>query len=249
MSLRHRVAGLLLLAFPFSVGCASTQGEQHTSMPHPHGHDTTSRAEHQHAHGPGHFSDPSRYVASWNSPERDAWQHPEEIIANLGLAPGMHVVDLGAGTGYLVPKLSAAVGDEGRVTATDVEPAMVDYLREVQAREGWRNVEAMLTPTDDPRLVPESIDAIVTLNVWHHVDHRTTYAKKLYEALRPGGVFLVVDYLPEETEGGGPPLAMRLSAEAVMTELRDAGFVVEQPEEGMPRHYLVRGKKPSPAFD
>src|SRR5690348_11027097 len=45
-----------------------------------------------------------------NDPERDAWQHPKEVIDALKIEPGAVVADLGAGGGYFTFRLSDAVG-------------------------------------------------------------------------------------------------------------------------------------------
>ena len=45
-----------------------------------------------------------------NHPERDAWQHPKEVIDALKIEPGAVVADLGAGGGYFTFRLSDAVG-------------------------------------------------------------------------------------------------------------------------------------------
>ncbi len=76
----------------------------------------------------GASEDPCKFEARWNNPERDHWQHPEEIVAALALTPGATVADVGAGTGYLVAHLSEAVGRSGTVIAIDMEQAMVTYL-------------------------------------------------------------------------------------------------------------------------
>lgn len=197
------------------------------------------------AHRGDHFVDPERFVPSWNAPERDAWQKPEEILDAMKVQPGATVVDLGAGTGYLIDKLSAAVGPEGTVIAADIEPAMLAFLEDAAKKEGWTNVRTHASRPDDPQLPPGSVDAIVALNVWHHIGDREAYAAKLRDALQPGGVFVVVDFLAEETDGFGPPLAMRLSAEQVVEELQAGGLAVSVVEETLPRQYLVRGVKGS----
>lgn len=197
------------------------------------------------AHRGDHFIDPKRFVSSWNAPERDAWQKPEEILAAMNVQPGSTVVDLGAGTGYLIDELSAAVGSEGTVIAADIEPAMLAFLEDAARKEGWTNVRTHASRPDDPQLPPSSVDAIVALNVWHHVGDREDYAAKLREALRPGGVFVIVDFLAEETDGFGPPLKMRLSAERVIEELQAGGLAASVVEETLPRHYIVRGVKSS----
>jgi predicted methyltransferase len=236
------LAALLSLA-------ASCRGA--TPEPEPEAPAATPRAEphaHEGEHGGPHehrFADPSRFVEAWNAPDRDAWQKPEEIVAALALEPSHTVVDLGAGTGYLVPALSRAVGPSGTVLAADVEPAMLEFLSGAAEKEGWGNVRTHALSPDDPALDPGSVDAIVTLNVWHHVGDREAYARKLRAALRPGGVFVVVDFLKEETEGFGPPLSMRLTAEEVKRELEAGGFEAEIVGETLPRHYIVRGVAPA----
>lgn len=199
------------------------------------------------AHRGDHFQDPERFVAAWNAPERDAYQKPDEIIAAMGIEPGDTVVDLGAGTGYLIPKLSTAVGPEGAVLAADIEPKMLAFLDDAAKKEGWTNVRTHASAPDDPRLEPGSVNAVVALNVWHHVGEREAYAKKLYDALAPGGRFVVVDFLKEDTEGFGPPMEMRLVAEQVVRELTAGGFETSIIEETMPRHYVVVGVKGSEA--
>ncbi len=235
---------------PLVVGpCLAVAGCR-TSSPAPaaHAHESPVHAQHPHhgahGHGPDHFNDPSQYVAEWNNPERDAWQKPEEIGAALGVTPGSTVADLGAGTGYLLPALSRLVGPQGRVIALDVEPAMLKFLEEAKAKEGWNNVETRLAMPDSPGLAPASVDAVVTLNVWHHIENRVAYAALLLGAIKPGGSFVVVDFLKEQTDGFGPPMAMRLSAEEVVAELSAGGFQAEILTETMPRHYVVRGRRP-----
>lgn len=238
---------------------APSDGPQETLEPH-HDHPPESADHGQHGHGDEHggnegsfgdphrghhFADPQRFVAAWNDPARDEWQKPDEIVAAAELGDGDVVVDLGAGTGYLVPHLATAVGDSGTVIAADVEQAMLTFLDETAVENGWTNVQTHLSAYDDPALEPASVDAIVTLNVWHHVSDRTAYAERALAALKPGGVFAIVDFLDEETEGFGPPLRMRLSEEEVVEELTAAGFEVEVVEETMPRHYVVRGRRPA----
>jgi predicted methyltransferase len=234
------------------VGACKTDAPVDVALEVPVPEPTTPEAHGEHAggdrlahhHGADHFVDPERFVASWNDPGRDAWQKPDEIVAALGVAPGATVVDLGVGTGYLVPSLSEAVGPAGRVLAADVEPSMLAFIEAATAREGWNNVQTHPTTFTSPELAAASVDAVVTLNVWHHVEDRGVYASKARDALKPGGSFVIVDFLKEETEGFGPPVEMRLTAEQVVAELVAGGLVAEILPETMPRHYVVRGRRP-----
>lgn len=192
--------------------------------------------EHQHA-----FTDPEERAKKWNDPERDQWQRPEEIVAALGLKPGDTVADIGAGTGYMVAPLSKAVGKGGTVVAIDISPEMVDYLAKRSAELGPATIAPRKVGADNPELQPASVEAVLTLDTWHHVQGREAYARKVYAGLKPGGRFAVVDY---EIEGEvGPPKSMRLTPEQVTKELKAAGFRVEVVRESMPRQYLVVGYK------
>jgi ubiquinone/menaquinone biosynthesis C-methylase UbiE len=151
------------------------------------------------------------------------------------------VVDLGTGTGYLLPRLSEAVGPTGEVIAADIEPAMLRYVEDAARKEGWSNVRTHRSKPGALDLPAESVDGVVTLNTWHHIDAREAYAKGVLQILRPGGAFVVVDFLAAPTEGFGPPLSIRLTAEQVTAELAAGGFEVEILPETMPRHYMVRG--------
>ncbi|MEO0600411.1 MAG: methyltransferase domain-containing protein [Myxococcota bacterium] len=215
------------------------------------GSGTAEVAEHGGAHhgagAPHHFSDPETFAASWKDPKRDTWQKPDEIVAALGVKAGDTVVDLGAGTGYLVPPLSRAVGATGEVIAADIEPAMLRFLDASAKTEGWTNVRTHASRTDSLALPTASVDHVVALNVWHHVEQREAYARDLLGMMKPGGAFVVVDFLNEPTEGEGPPLEMRLAAEQVVAELAAGGFEAAVVPETMPRHYVVRGVRPGPA--
>ena len=81
------------------------------------------------------FSDVAKYVKTFESPRRDAWQKPDDVVSLLQLWPGNVVADIGAGTGHFEPHLAKAVGATGRVLALDVEPHMVTYLKQRVKKE------------------------------------------------------------------------------------------------------------------
>ncbi len=187
------------------------------------------------------FADPAERAKKWNDPARDAWQRPEEIVAALALTPGATVADIGAGTGYMVAHLSKAVGLGGTVLAVDASAAMVEYLADHRADLGPARIVPRKVGPDDPELPNAGVDAVLTLDTWHHVRGREAYARKVFEGLKRGGRFVVVDY--EVGAEVGPPAAMRLASGQVAKHLEAAGFRVEVVRESMPRHYLVVGHK------
>ncbi len=205
-----------------------------------HEHATHEPAAHG-AHGPlvHRFENAEEWLPIFEEPGRDAWQKPDEVIRLLAIAPGMTVADLGAGTGYFLRTLSLSVGNSGRVIALDVEADMVRFMRERSEKEGLHNVTVAQVPADDPQLT--GVDRVLVVDTWHHIEHRETYSKKLYEGLSPGGVVAVVDFTLDAPHG--PPPHARIPADEVARDLRSAGFDVEIANEDLPDQYVVLGKK------
>ncbi|MCA9611428.1 MAG: SAM-dependent methyltransferase, partial [Myxococcales bacterium] len=94
---------------------------------------------------------------------------------------------------------------------------------------------------DGPGLEPGSVDAILVVDTWHHLPDRVAYAAKLRDALREGGVLLVVDFTLETEQG--PPVSARIAPEALVEELRAAGMQATLVEETLPDQYVVRATR------
>lgn len=204
--------------------------------------DRAAHAEPHHGHH-HRFDDAAKWAKVFDDPARDAWQRPGAVVGAMAIAPGMRVADIGAGTGYFEPHLARAVGPTGRVIAADVEPDMVRWIGDRAAREALGNVEARLGAPDDPKLAPSSVDRVLVVDTWHHVDDRAAYAKKLAAALAPGGAVYIVDFTKEAPHG--PPAAARLSPEQVAADLAGAGLTVRRIDAGLPYQYVIAGDRPS----
>lgn len=232
------------LLFALLIGCGSPQAAS-TSAPAPtsdsHAEDESSANEDEghHGHGAHHhrFDDPQAWASRWEGPERDAWQEPAQIIEWMAITPGQTAVDIGAGTGYFLPHLSAAVGDTGHVISADIEPAMVEHLRARIDTDGVQNASAQLVTANDPLLEQGAIDRVLLVNTWHHVEGRVGYAEVLMEALTPAGTLTIVEY--NATSQPGPPVEMRLSPEEVISELNEAGYEAELLGD-LERQYVIR---------
>lgn len=198
-----------------------------------------------HAHSGGFhkdFSDAERFAKDFDDPERDAWQRPTEVIAQLQVEPGQVVADLGAGTGYFLEALSRAVGPDGRVLALDVEPRMIEHLGRRVREQGLGNITPRQVELDDPGLAEGSVARVLIVNTWHHIDNRAEYAKKLARALAPDGEILIVDFTLDSDLG--PPASHRLAPAQVVAELEGGGLKAEVVEpEQLPRQYLVRARR------
>ncbi|NUN48863.1 MAG: methyltransferase domain-containing protein [Candidatus Brocadiae bacterium] len=209
---------------------------QHTpelsGSPHRHGH--------RHGGGPGHhghsFADVDRWLELFEGPERDAWQKPDAVVRALALPPTARAADIGAGTGYFAVRLARAV-PAGRVWAVDLEPNMVKHLKARAAREGLPNLTAHASAAGDP-LLPEPVDLVLVANVYHHLEARPAYFRRLAACLAPGGRLVVIDFKKGDLPVG-PPDAMKLSPGTVRAELKAAGLAQVAAKRFLPHQYFL----------
>ncbi len=199
-------------------------------------HDDEQGSDH-YQHG---FENPERFAERWNDPARDTWQTPGAVIEVMGLDEGMSVVDLGTGTGYFIPHLAEAVGEEGSVFAVDIEPAMLEYVAERAKAQEIPNVDTILATPEHTRLAEGSVDRILTVNTWHHIPNRDRYAAHLAGRLKEDGSVWVIDFTKEAPMG--PPRKHRLDPQEVVDELEEGGFAADRVDLGLPHQYVVVGR-------
>ena len=154
--------------------------------------------------------------------ERDRSDKPEELIAAMGLKPGMTVVDLGAGTGYMLPYLSAAVGANGRVIAVDIFEEFLAAAKRHAAEKNLDNVEFVLGTDTDPKIPTGEADLVLTLDVYHHFDYPEKTVGGLRRGLKEGGRFVVVDFYKDSYDGD--PKHVRLEQAELIREVEGLGF-------------------------
>ena len=191
------------------------------------------------------FDDAATWSKKFDDPARDAWQKPADVVAAMAIAPGMTVADVGAGTGYFEPYLSRAVAPGGKVLAVDIEPSMVQWLRDRAAREHWSNVRPSLGAVDDPKLPRRGVDRVLVVDTWHHIPDRVAYAAKIAAALAPNGTLTIVEFKLDSPEG--PPAAHRIAPEALEAELKSAGLVTSRVAVDLPYQYVVSARDPNEA--
>jgi SAM-dependent methyltransferase len=191
-----------------------------------------AQTSHTHDH---RFTDAERWARHFDDPARDAWQQPHRVIRALDLAPTAKIADIGAGTGYFAVRL-ALMTPGGRVYAVDAEPDMVRYLGERARREQLENLVAVQGGADHPRL-PEKVDRVLLVDVYHHLRDRERYFARLRENLLPGATVAIIDFRSESPIG--PPARVRVSAQQVRSELERAGYTLAATHDFLPRQFFL----------
>jgi ubiquinone/menaquinone biosynthesis C-methylase UbiE len=196
-----------------------------------------AQTPHTHRHD---FAGAEHWAKVFDDPARDAWQKPHEVIEALKLAPDAAIADIGAGTGYFAVRLAHMV-PQGRVYAVDIEPDMVKYLRERAQKSGLKNLTPVQAAPADPKL-PTPIDLALLVDVYHHIEQRDAYFKRLASALKPGGAVAIIDFTLESPVG--PPRAARMPAAQVKAEMQRAGYALAAEHTFLPNQYFLVFKRP-----
>lgn len=192
----------------------------------------TAQAPHDHQHS---FEDAQRWANVFDDPKRDEWQKPHEVIEALALPADAIVADIGAGTGYFSVRLARLL-PKGRVYASDVEPEMVRHLAARARRDELANLHAVQSDYDDARL-PEKVDLALVVDVYHHIDGRERYFRRLKDSLKAGSRVAIIDFKVDSPVG--PPPRARHGPDRVKRELAAAGFTLAAEHEFLPNQYFL----------
>ncbi len=172
------------------------------------------------------------------TPDRAAWQKPEQIMDALGIADRSVVADLGAGGGWFTVRLARRVGPQGIVYAEDVQREMIEAIERRMQREGLRNVPTVLGTLDDPKLPPRALNAVLIVDVYHEVESRVELLRNVRDALTPSGRLGIVDFT-KAGWGPGPPMDERIDEAVVVKDAIAAGMRLVSRETFLPYQFLL----------
>lgn len=164
----------------------------------------------------------------------DAGRHPAELLSYFGVKPGMRVAELSAGGGYTAELLARAVGPSGKVYGINSP-----FLLQRYAEKPWTerlqkpvmaNVVRLDRELDDP-FPPDvtNLDAVFCVlfyhdTVWMKVD-RQKMNRAVFRALKPGGIFAIVDHSARPGSGIADVESLhRIEESVVRDEITRAGF-------------------------
>lgn len=171
--------------------------------------------------------------------ERELEENPRKAIGLLELKPGMVVADVGAGSGYYTYLLSRAVGPDGKVYATDIQPGMLRLLERKLASRKITNVETLLATETDPKLPEACCDLILMVDVYHEFSQPQAMLRKLKSALKPAGRLVLLEFRKED-----PDVPIReehkMSVAEARLELEHEGYRFDRVLNGLPwQHILI----------
>ena len=182
--------------------------------------------------------------AGWlERPERLEEEEPETALDVLMINKGATIADIGAGSGYMTMRLVKHVGETGTVYANDVQPQMLQMLRQRLDRAHLTNVILVQGALDDPRLPAATMDLELLVDVYHEFSQPQAMLRHLREALKPTGRLVLLEYRKED-----PSIPIRpehkMSIRDAKLEVEAEGLTLASVDESLPRQHILIFTRP-----
>jgi ubiquinone/menaquinone biosynthesis C-methylase UbiE len=137
---------------------------------------------------------PASHAGWLSTPLRRLITDPSRLLDGL-VRPGDVVADIGCGPGFFTLPLAEAVDDTGAVVAIDVQPEMLDKIRERATRRGLLDRISLHRCSAETLHLDGRGPLDFALAFWmvHEAPDRARLFREVHAALRPGGRFLVAE--------------------------------------------------------
>lgn len=185
----------------------------------------------------------SHYGIQWlERSERQEEEDTEQLIKNLGLKPGMHIADIGAGSGYHSVRMAKRIGN-GKVFAVDVEQEMIRFMDERFKKGKITNIKTVQSSEKDIPIEEGTVDVILMVDVYHEFSFPYEMGRSMHTILKPDGRVYLVEFRAEDSSV--PIKAVhKMSESQAVKEMKVAGFELETNIDNLPwQHCLVFRKK------
>ncbi|NRB50910.1 MAG: methyltransferase domain-containing protein [Saprospiraceae bacterium] len=185
------------------------------------------------SHVMGHFG------ASWlERTEREQEENVSQAIENMKLKPNEVIADIGAGSGYYTFRMAKQV-PEGKVLAVDIQPEMLDIMRQKIKKNKIKNVKLIQATEENPNLAKNSIDMAMMVDVYHELSYPKEVMREIVSALKPNGRFILLEYRLEDPKVPIKRLH-KMSLEQAVTEMKAVGLKLQENIGNLPwQHFMV----------
>jgi len=130
---------------------------------------------------------------------RDFLSPREDVLGEVGIRPGFHVLDYGCGSGSYVLAAAELVGESGKVYALDIHPLAVQSVQNLASKKRLGNVETICS--DCKTGLPDStVDVVLLYDTFHALSDPSGVLEELGRVLKPSGILSVSDHHMKEDE-------------------------------------------------
>jgi SAM-dependent methyltransferase len=169
-------------------------------------------------------------------PWRKLLMPADVTLSRMALGPGMRVLEVGCGTGYISVDVARRIEPGGFLFCVDIQPEMVDKTLERVEAQGLHNVLGFAAPADKLPLDIYDIDLVFFVHVLGEIPDRLPALREALRVLRPGGGLSITETLLDPH--------YRFRNDAVKLG-RQAGFELASVE-GSLFSYTATFRKPKP---
>ncbi len=120
----------------------------------------------------------------------------EVLLDAVALAPGAAVLDVAAGTGVVTRAAAQRTGADGRVVATDISPAMIEFLADHPPEPGAAPIETAIAPATELAFAHDEFDVVLCQQGMPFISDRTGAVREMRRVLRPGGLVGIAVFSP-----------------------------------------------------
>lgn len=168
------------------------------------------------------------------------------LIEVLQLKEGSTVADIGAGDGKQTLAIARHIGPQGQIYSTEL--SALDELRQAVNNSEHDNITVLEGHPKRTNLPRECCQALYMRRVYHHIDDPAAFNASLYQTLKPGGRLAIIDFEPRSSEadpeGRDSGSQHGVTADTVVRELKNAGFVMISSQKVSGRNFYVVMEKP-----
>ena len=130
---------------------------------------------------------------------RDFFFPRKNILKEVGIKPGFHVLDYGCGPGSYITSLAELVGKSGKIYALDIHPLAIQRVSSIASKKQLANVETICS--DCKTSLPDnSVDVVLLYDTLHNLSDPNGVLEELHRVLKPDGILSFSDHHMKENE-------------------------------------------------
>lgn len=130
---------------------------------------------------------------------RDFFLPRKNILKEVGIKPGFHVLDYGCGSGGYLIATAELVGKSGKIYALDIHPLAIQRVQNIASKKQLTNVETICSDCKTG-LPDNSVDVILLYDTFHSLSDANGVLEELHRALKPTGILSFSDHHMKEDE-------------------------------------------------
>jgi ubiquinone/menaquinone biosynthesis C-methylase UbiE len=130
---------------------------------------------------------------------RDFFLPRLNILKEVEIKPGFHVLDFGCGPGSYIVPIVGLVGESGKVYALDIHPLAIQKVKDIVSKKQLTNVETILSDCQTG-LTDNALDAVLLYDAFHDLSDPDAVLKELHRVLKPDGILSFGDHHMKEKE-------------------------------------------------